>query len=163
MLVCVSYKCTLHTRPRVQRAPGLPCALSFGASGLTKLGRSVSRECGVVFEGAVIARSESDEAIHSLITPRDGLLRFARNDLGLRRTGHPAYAGRGVTALWGCEDQIKTPPGIGRRLNSVVQRSLEATLHRNPENSISVAGVDPIELAQQRRPHQVGRAQFHAI
>ena len=27
MLVCVFFKCALHTRPRVQRAPGLPCAL----------------------------------------------------------------------------------------------------------------------------------------
>jgi hypothetical protein len=28
----------------------------------------------------VIARSESDEAIHPSVMPRDGLLRFARND-----------------------------------------------------------------------------------
>ena len=27
------------------------------------------------------------------------------------------------------EPQIKTPPGIGRRLDSVVQRSLDDTLH----------------------------------
>ena len=27
MLVCVFLMCSLHTRPRVQRAPGLPCAL----------------------------------------------------------------------------------------------------------------------------------------
>src|ERR1700736_6035267 len=29
MLVCVFLLCSLHTRPRVQRAPGLPCALCF--------------------------------------------------------------------------------------------------------------------------------------
>ena len=41
--------CSLHTRPRVQRAPGLPCALCFflGRHDLAKLGRIASRECGI--------------------------------------------------------------------------------------------------------------------
>ena len=36
----------LHARPRVQRAPGLPCALCFreGANQDAKLGRSASRD-----------------------------------------------------------------------------------------------------------------------
>ena len=45
----------LHMRPRVQRAPGLPCVplgialrpLFLGANDFAKLGRSVSRECDV--------------------------------------------------------------------------------------------------------------------
>src|ERR1700760_4704727 len=55
MLVCVFLAAHLHTRPRVQRAPGLPRALFFegrvrplfeGRRKLfVKLGRSVSREC----------------------------------------------------------------------------------------------------------------------
>ena len=27
MLVCATYRALLHTRPRVQQAPGIPCAL----------------------------------------------------------------------------------------------------------------------------------------
>jgi hypothetical protein len=44
--------------------------------------------------------------------------------------------------------KMKTPPGIGRRFDSVVQRSLDAMLHGNGKISILVAGVDPVELAQ---------------
>jgi hypothetical protein len=50
MLVCVFVCDYLHARPRVQRAPGLPCALFFlGRMLFAKLGRMVSRECGGVF------------------------------------------------------------------------------------------------------------------
>ena len=42
---CAFPLCKLHTRPRVQRAPGLPCALCFlRANEFATLGRSVSRE-----------------------------------------------------------------------------------------------------------------------
>ena len=47
-LVCLFLS---HTRLRVQRAPGIPCALCFmGERLLQKLGRIAPRECGVVFE-----------------------------------------------------------------------------------------------------------------
>jgi hypothetical protein len=50
MLVCVLLCASWHARPRVQRAPGLPCALLFlGANEFAKLGRSVSRGGGGVF------------------------------------------------------------------------------------------------------------------
>src|SRR5260221_14384483 len=35
---------------------------------------------GIIESPPVIARSPCDEAIHSFFLPRDGLLRFARND-----------------------------------------------------------------------------------
>src|SRR5215207_8276800 len=37
-----------HTRPRVQRAPGIPCALCFEGEDneFAKLGRNTPRECG---------------------------------------------------------------------------------------------------------------------
>ena len=41
--------CILHTRPRVQRAPGLPCALSLRAHELSKLGRSEPRDREHIF------------------------------------------------------------------------------------------------------------------
>src|SRR5258707_14729385 len=64
MLVCLFLS---HARLRVQRAPGIPCALSsLGETVPAQLGRPAPRECEAVFEiMPVIARSESDEAIHS--------------------------------------------------------------------------------------------------
>ena len=62
-----------------------------------KLGRNVPRECGVVFEWiTVIARSPCDDAIHSFLAWRDGLLRFARNDgfKTLDKAGHDGEAGQ---------------------------------------------------------------------
>ena len=48
MLVCVLLCAFWHARPRVQRAPGLPCALYFsGRNEFAKLGRMLSRECEV--------------------------------------------------------------------------------------------------------------------
>src|SRR5882757_3166631 len=44
------FLCTLHTRPRVQRAPGIPCSLvSRGTTFLHTLGRIAPRECEVMF------------------------------------------------------------------------------------------------------------------
>jgi hypothetical protein len=42
MLVCASFCAQLHTRPRVQRAPGLPCALYFrrGRTNMQTSGRT---------------------------------------------------------------------------------------------------------------------------
>ena len=40
--------CILHTRPRVQRAPGIPCALPFRGRALSRLGRIAPRDCGVM-------------------------------------------------------------------------------------------------------------------
>jgi hypothetical protein len=63
----------------VHRAPGFPCALCLReAEILAQLGRIAPRECGGV--SGVIARSVSDEAIHSFFLPLYGLLRCARND-----------------------------------------------------------------------------------
>jgi hypothetical protein len=50
---CGDYSCAfypLHTRLRVRRAPGFPCALVFEGTGRAQLGRFVSRDRGIVFE-----------------------------------------------------------------------------------------------------------------
>ena len=46
MLVCALFKLRMHTRPRVTRAPGIPCALYFGrgTTNLAKLGCKLRRE-----------------------------------------------------------------------------------------------------------------------
>jgi hypothetical protein len=36
--------CILHTRPRVQRAPGIPCTLPFSRVTLSRLGRIAPRD-----------------------------------------------------------------------------------------------------------------------
>src|SRR3979490_2460103 len=45
---CAFFCACLHTRPRVQRAPGFPCAPVFFSRGAihAKLGRIAPRECG---------------------------------------------------------------------------------------------------------------------
>ena len=48
---------TLHTRPRVQRAPGIPCSLSDeGQIDRTNLGSIMPRECGCTSPSAVMPR-----------------------------------------------------------------------------------------------------------
>jgi hypothetical protein len=45
MLVCVFFCARLHTRPRVQRAPGIPCALLFSGRKIqAQLGRIAPRD-----------------------------------------------------------------------------------------------------------------------
>src|SRR5258705_13881680 len=79
------FLCTLHTRPRVQRASGIPCALSFERRALlANLGRNAPREREFMF--TVIARSSCDEAIHSFFTRRNGLLRGACHRARIRAT-----------------------------------------------------------------------------
>jgi hypothetical protein len=80
---------TLRTRLRVQRAPGIPHALSgrkvFQSSGASRRGAfrrlCIYRHC----EERLVRRSStseggSDEAIQLSFLPPYGLLRFARND-----------------------------------------------------------------------------------
>jgi hypothetical protein len=69
-------------RPRVQRAPGLPCALSFlGRNEFAKLGRSVSRDRGSIPRTInVIARSTCDEAIQFFPFVALDCFANARND-----------------------------------------------------------------------------------
>jgi hypothetical protein len=53
------YHHLLHTGPRVQQAPGIPCALLFGAKRLAKPGRNAPREGGGVFFVGWVERSET--------------------------------------------------------------------------------------------------------
>ncbi len=77
MLVCVFYSHVLHTRPRVQRAPGFPCALvsedvnrrkarAHRAARMQRCICSTPIGCLQVESEphSVIARSACDEAIH---------------------------------------------------------------------------------------------------
>jgi hypothetical protein len=112
---------TLHTRPRVQRAPGIPCTFRFrkeGTSSCKPRAQCVARmrNCicvrwversethhsprgldGYRFAPPILRTSrhcERSEAIHSFFAPRGGLLRCARNDVERpRRTGYPRMCG----------------------------------------------------------------------
>src|SRR5258707_15004192 len=89
MLVCSILRCTSHARPRVQRAPGLPCALISRARFLQNSGRIAPREREVVSvrhceeqsdDLSAEAQRAKAETIQLSVMPRNGLLRFARND-----------------------------------------------------------------------------------
>ena len=113
---CAFYQCKLHTRPRVQRASGVPHAL-FGARELMQgLGRIARRGRKRVSRH----HCERSEAIHSSFTRRDGLLRFARNDGAgdglLRGACHRACirATRWLAMTVSC-DYRATPPAVVAR------------------------------------------------
>src|SRR4029078_8032203 len=66
MLVCASFCAQLHTRPRVQRAPGLPCALDFErVNEDATLGLFPPRERGIIssFPATACARLTAPDHI----------------------------------------------------------------------------------------------------
>ena len=83
------YSCILHTGPRVQRAPGLPCALSIGGpNDLQNFGHAVPRDHKRMFE--------FDRAL-SRHRPRRRAIQYSRDDSNRTGkalcTGSPACAG----------------------------------------------------------------------
>ncbi|HEX9360662.1 MAG TPA: hypothetical protein VF922_03795, partial [Bradyrhizobium sp.] len=89
-VVTISYACfILHARLWAHRAPGIPCALCLlgewflQTSGASR--REIAESCFGNW-GNVIARSESDEAIHSYTARQHGLLRGARHRARIRAT-----------------------------------------------------------------------------
>jgi hypothetical protein len=113
-------------RPRVQRAPGLPCALSlegrtapsrFGANEFANLGRMMSRECGGVF--VIVARmseaicwTAADPHIASLM--RATGLHSRRPGEGRDPYGEDSRFGSVVDALCNNEGQGLWVPAQGR-------------------------------------------------
>src|ERR1700743_99302 len=71
MLVCVFFMCSLHTRPRVQRAPGLPCALFLLGRRLVQNPGETRREnAGDCLRGCLTIESEMDDVrCTSLVIP----------------------------------------------------------------------------------------------
>ena len=61
MLVCIFFMRKQHTRPRVQRAPGIPCALYFGrgTTNLESSGETMPRERECMPEPEPIAEPHS--------------------------------------------------------------------------------------------------------
>jgi hypothetical protein len=82
MLVCVSFCASLHARPRVQQAPGIPCSLSSRDKVHANLGRIAPRD---------------RERIFSCHRPRRRTIQYSRDISDEidkpQRTGYPACAG----------------------------------------------------------------------
>ena len=86
MLVCASIY-ILHTRPRVQQAPGIPCSLSFeGRIFLASLGRNLRRE-NANARSAVIVREGGRSSI-----PEAAVIESrSRGVLDTRMRGHDSF------------------------------------------------------------------------
>src|SRR6478736_9109882 len=69
---CAHFSCTLHTRPRVQRAPGLPCALCLEGHGNHWQNSGASRRENVAAHSVVIVRESGRSSIPEtpMIEPR---------------------------------------------------------------------------------------------
>src|SRR5882757_7234522 len=80
--------------------------------------------------------------------------------LATRRNRGPGSAERHEECRTAPGTHIKTPPGIGRRLESKCRGRVDVSLH---QISVLVTGIDAVKLAQQRRPYQRGGAQFRAV
>src|SRR4051812_32220726 len=98
---CAPLRTLLHTRPRVQRAPGFPCALSPEGNGklLAKLGRNAPREReGVSGENDGRERAKVTvviSAFTAVIPAKAGIplrRRFSLISPTPRNTGSPAGA-----------------------------------------------------------------------
>src|SRR3982074_3528778 len=117
MLVCVFPCALLHARPRVQRAPGFPCALLLLSRVKidAKLGRIAPRECEVVFVSTRCLKIESADIYRARMRATSP----PRSSPGL--TGGPGLTeavamesrGRGVLA-----------PPLSRRMTSSVPASM---------------------------------------
>src|SRR6476646_9343962 len=82
MLVCAFLCAILHTRPRVQRAPGIPCSLcSFEGQRHANLGQITPRE------GETASLSTS---LRGALATKQSFPPFARLDGLLRGACHPA-------------------------------------------------------------------------
>ena len=93
MLVCVSSH-LLHTRPRVQRASGIPCSLSFEGQRHANLGQVMLRE-----RGRVSAPTSSFRGAHS--ANPESMLPIMAMDSGSAPSTHP-----GMTMVEG----LTSPP-----------------------------------------------------
>jgi hypothetical protein len=98
MLVCVLFCALLHTRPRVQRAPGVPCALrSEGKEFLAKLGRIAPRDReGVSAAYLVIPAKAGIQYSREVKIKSSGRGVLDRPVIGERKRRRPldGYAGR---------------------------------------------------------------------
>jgi len=96
MLVCAFFY-TLHTRPRVQQAPGIPCTLRFrGGDKFMQTSGALCRENAKLYSPSLRAKRSNPKRG----ARRRGLLRFARNDADKpRRTGYPPHLWR-MTRPW---------------------------------------------------------------
>ena len=110
MLVCASIS-ILHTRPRVQQAPGIPCTLRFRGRGQVhaNLGRNASREC---------------ERTFSCRHPRRRVIQYSRDAM-------IEPIGRGVldTRLRGYDDLVlRYPPVIASASEAIHLSVREETM-----------------------------------
>ncbi len=129
MLVCAFLCATLHTRPRVQRAPGIPCSLCLERESVSNLGQSCREKAKLCLEMAtrhtlaVITRLVRNCALVRVIQ----YSRDASDGIEKPRcTGYPACAGYDGH-LWCC--------AAFNRPSQTPQRH-----PRNPDASAKVAG-----------------------
>src|SRR5260370_31557913 len=133
--------CILHTRPRVQRAPGFPCALYFpGGWKMTQTSGALRRE------NANCCQLDA-KSCHTLARrrPRRRAIQYSRdvNDKTERprRTGCPAFAGHDI-AVWAAR-RVATPPKPPRAARPAVQKS-DRRIGADPGADRRESDIDPV-------------------
>jgi hypothetical protein len=107
MLVCV-FLCTLHTRPRVQRAPGLPCALYLlEGHEFEQTSDAMRREIAKARSTVIASHPVDAQARHM---PGSGG-RLVLPELEVRRGGPEAAVSKGGTTTIGLGEFQGREPG----------------------------------------------------
>ena len=140
MLVCVFFFANLHARPRVQRAPGLPCALCFSRARNSQQNSGASRRENADLHSVVIARLVRNCALERAIQYSRGSSDGIEEP---QRTGYPAFEGydSGYPA---CFPPLLAPNkgreiGGGRATRQPGQVRKEAALTRSGSGRSSVS------------------------
>jgi hypothetical protein len=144
--------CTLHTRPRVQQAPGIPCSLCLEGKGSCKprAQRAARRRDHVSSASSVIASAAKQSM--ALQKRKNGLLRCARNDVdkpqdaGYSACAANSSAQRAKPAWCGAADQQQL------RLDPLRLRSSERTSRaRICSAAIAIRDTAPWRASRQFR------------
>src|ERR1700737_804896 len=111
MLVCVSFCASLHTRPRVQRAPGIPCSLYYRGTAFVQTSGASRREIADTYSVVIVresGRSSIPEA--SVIESK------SRGVLDTRFRGYDSI-------VWGRTIPVIVRPMTGSAKQSISQRN----------------------------------------
>jgi hypothetical protein len=141
---CACFCALLHARPRVQRAPGLPCALLLLSRAAidAKLGRIAPRECGRTSSRCMTIELE----IHTHVVPDKRLVRRSSQSEGGSET-HQLQSRRRWVSLK-AQPILRTIFQLARMKRSEIRDHNRR--HRAPGLRCASSGLQPYELRAAR-------------
>ena len=136
------FMCILHTRPRVQRAPGLPCALSWAEGFLQNFGRHPRRGNANAYLLQMTVRALKSCRVSDRLAPRAGRAQAASGGRSWRRTprrslGYREAPGEGTLRERAGGDSPSPQPSQSELRSSRPRERGEGAVHSYPSNTAS--------------------------